>query len=142
MENTKNLIVDNIGKITLISFIASLCLSFLGLNILPTIGWILSVSFLALHLFKRESIILFSALIGGIAGVIFVLVISFVGIFILKKEYGWSGGIGIFGMSIIIPSATLLGFIYGLERKFLERNTLSFILTILWIVVMFFMINL
>ena len=142
MVNIKDLIIGNIGKITLISFMVSLCSSFLGLEKLPAIGWIISVFFLLLYLFKRESIILLSILIGGIGGVIFVLAVYFIGEFILNKGHGWGSGIGMFGMIIIIPSSMLLGFLYGLERKFLERITISFILTILWIIVMFCMIRL
>ena len=81
-------------------------------------------------------------MIGGIAGVIFVLAVYLAGEFILKKGSGWGDSIGMFGFIIIIPSAILLGFIYGIERKFSERNTLSFILTILWIIWVLSMINL
>lgn len=137
MVNIKNLIVNNIGKITLILFAFTLCAFVLASDILGCIGLVLFLFSFILFLFKRGSRIILSGLIGGSIGVIIILAVDLVVVFILKQESaGWGDSLGMFGFYILIPSAMLLGFMYGMERRFLGRNVLSFILTIPWIISM------
>lgn len=136
-----NVLFRNIGRITLVSFGLTFFLFWIvapvsgGLiSLLGSFALLVSILFLILYLRSKESILILSTLIGCIVGFIVMLLLLY--IVEMYKGKGYGDGIGLFGMLIIMPSAALLGLIWGIERKFHEKNALSLILTITWVVIL------